>query len=154
MDGHLQPTSPWWLIASLLTVCSHSKSGMAFDFVGYRVPSRFEASAAERQHTVDPGEPPRRAVLVKCHADSMEVAVQADMFDTGLLVEAKHLRLGSDDSASAWSECGAVPSGEAEFTIQAHLMACGTKLSVSFFFAFYAWFIQQCYYLGVHAVYA
>lgn len=69
-----------------------------------------------------------RPVTVNCHPDAMEVVVQADMFDTGLQVDGGHLRLGSD---SAGEECGAVPSGEAEFTIRAQLVDCGTKLSVS-----------------------
>ncbi|XP_054452292.1 zona pellucida sperm-binding protein 3-like [Anoplopoma fimbria] len=69
-----------------------------------------------------------RPVVVNCHPDSMRVVVQADMFDTGLQVDGRHLRLGSEP-VSEGSACGAVPSGEAEFTIQAHLRDCGTKLS-------------------------
>ena len=61
----------------------------------------------------------------------MEVVVQADLFDTGLHVDGRHLRLGSD-TAAEYSACSAAPSGEAEFTIRAQLMDCGTKLSVSF----------------------
>ncbi|KAG7229305.1 hypothetical protein INR49_012963, partial [Caranx melampygus] len=59
----------------------------------------------------------------------MEVVVQADMFDTGLQVEGSHLYLGSGSIAEEGGACRAVPSGEAEFTIRAHLMDCGTKLS-------------------------
>lgn len=70
-----------------------------------------------------------RPVVVNCHPDSMEVVVQADMFDRGLLVDGRHLRLGAS-SASESSTCRAEPSGEAEFTIRAHLMDCGIKLSV------------------------
>ncbi|XP_032387414.1 zona pellucida sperm-binding protein 3 isoform X2 [Etheostoma spectabile] len=69
-----------------------------------------------------------QSVVVSCYPGWMQVVVQADMFDTGLQVEGTHLRLGSG-SLSEGSACGAVPSGEAEFTIQAHLSDCGTKLS-------------------------
>lgn len=71
-----------------------------------------------------------RPIVVKCHPDSMEVVLQADMFNTGLEVHGRHLRLGSD-FLSEGSACGAFPSGEAEFTIKAQLTDCGTKLSVS-----------------------
>ncbi|XP_058505392.1 zona pellucida sperm-binding protein 3-like [Solea solea] len=69
-----------------------------------------------------------RPIVVKCHPNSMEVVVQADMFDTGLQVDGHHLRLGPH-SVSEESSCRAVPSGEAEFTMRAHLLDCGTKLS-------------------------
>nr|XP_015812463.2 zona pellucida sperm-binding protein 3 [Nothobranchius furzeri] len=69
-----------------------------------------------------------RAVLVKCHPDSMEVVVQADLFETGLEVDGGHLRLGSD-SPGQGTQCGAFQSGEGEFTILVGLTECGTKLS-------------------------
>uniref|UniRef100_A0A3B5ACX0 Zona pellucida sperm-binding protein 3 n=1 Tax=Stegastes partitus TaxID=144197 RepID=A0A3B5ACX0_9TELE len=69
-----------------------------------------------------------RPVEVRCHPDSIEVVVQADMFDTGLRVDGRYLRLGTEP-VNWGSECAAVSSGEAEFTIQAQLMDCGTKLS-------------------------
>ncbi|XP_028283288.1 zona pellucida sperm-binding protein 3-like [Parambassis ranga] len=56
----------------------------------------------------------------------MEIVVQADMFDTGIRVDGRSLRLGSN---SEGIECRSVPSGGTEFTIQAQLMDCGTKLS-------------------------
>ncbi|KAJ3594866.1 hypothetical protein NHX12_004171 [Muraenolepis orangiensis] len=65
-----------------------------------------------------------RGVAVKCHADSMEVVVQADLFDVGLLLEAAHLHLGSKDT-----HCTALPSAEAELTIHVHLLDCGTQLT-------------------------
>ena len=60
----------------------------------------------------------------------MEVVVQADMFDRGLQVDSRHLRLGAEPDGEVVA-CGAVPSGEDEFTFQTNLMDCGTKLSVS-----------------------
>ena len=71
-----------------------------------------------------------RPVVVHCPPGWMRVVVQADMFEKGLQVDGRHLRLGSQ-SLSEGSSCGAVPSGEAEFTIQAQLRDCGAKLSVS-----------------------
>ncbi|KAM9323139.1 zona pellucida sperm-binding protein 3-like [Pholidichthys leucotaenia] len=79
---------------------------------------------------------PPRPVVVRCSPDSMEVVVQADLFDTGLLVDGSRLRLGSgsfedaaDASSSSKSECGATSAGEEEFILQAWLTDCGTKLS-------------------------
>uniref|UniRef100_A0A3B4AN22 Zona pellucida sperm-binding protein 3 n=1 Tax=Periophthalmus magnuspinnatus TaxID=409849 RepID=A0A3B4AN22_9GOBI len=66
-----------------------------------------------------------RAVVVRCHPDSLEVIIQADMFNTGLVVEASHLRLGLEEQMNP-NVCKAAPSGPSEFTIRAHLMDCGT----------------------------
>lgn len=77
-----------------------------------------------------------RPVVVNCHPDSMEVVVQADMFDRGLQVDGRHLRLGSGP-ASEGSACRAIPSGEAEYTIRAHLRDCGIQLSVSIMMVFF-----------------
>ncbi|TNN35375.1 Zona pellucida sperm-binding protein 3 [Liparis tanakae] len=84
-----------------------------------------QSTPGKPQQSAPPQSAPPRPVVVNCHPDSMRVVVQADMFDTGLQVDAAHLRLGSGEG----SECGAVSSGEAEFTIQAFLQDCGTKLS-------------------------
>lgn len=83
-------------------------------------------AAAHQQLRADPR---ARPVVVKCHPDSMEVVVQADMFNRGVQVEGRYLRLGAGAAAEG-SACRAVPSGEAEFTIWAHLMDCGNTLSV------------------------
>ncbi|XP_034039159.1 zona pellucida sperm-binding protein 3-like [Thalassophryne amazonica] len=69
-----------------------------------------------------------RPVAVTCHPDSLQVVVQADLFDPFLLVDRAHLRLGSGLLTDG-SPCGAVALGEAQFTIQARLTECGTKLS-------------------------
>lgn len=69
-----------------------------------------------------------RPVVVRCHPDSMQVIVQADMFNTGLNVDTRHLRLGMEDlpKKEGPSPCRAVLSGPNEYTIHAHLMDCGT----------------------------
>ncbi|KAM8850589.1 zona pellucida sperm-binding protein 3-like [Spinachia spinachia] len=88
--------------------------------------SRFgppQLPASQQQQSAQP-----RPVVVNCHPNSMRVVVQADMFDMGIQVDGRHLRLGSD-SMREGSTCGAVPSGEAEFTIQASLRDCGARLS-------------------------
>lgn len=56
--------------------------------------------------------------------------MQADLFDTGLVVDYKHLRLGPLPQSEG-RPCGAVPLGEAEFSLRTRLMDCGTTLSVS-----------------------
>ncbi|KAJ4918042.1 hypothetical protein JOQ06_002068 [Pogonophryne albipinna] len=85
-----------------------------------------QLAAGQRQQSAGLSVRPR-PLLVHCHPDSMRVVVQADMFEKGLQVDYRHLRLGPG-SVSEGSACGAVPSGEAEYTIQASLADCGTKL--------------------------
>ncbi|XP_057713883.1 zona pellucida sperm-binding protein 3-like isoform X1 [Corythoichthys intestinalis] len=72
-----------------------------------------------------------KAVVVKCYSDSMELVVQADLFDTGLLVNPQHLRLGSDPAGGSLS-CRASPTGdEGTLIILADLLDCGTRLSTT-----------------------
>uniref|UniRef100_A0A8C6TXM8 Zona pellucida sperm-binding protein 3 n=1 Tax=Neogobius melanostomus TaxID=47308 RepID=A0A8C6TXM8_9GOBI len=71
-----------------------------------------------------------RPVVVKCHPESWEIVVQADLFSTGLMVDGRHLRLGVEQRRDP-SACRAVPSGPTQFTVQAQLTDCGTvKLPV------------------------
>ncbi|XP_059211420.1 zona pellucida sperm-binding protein 3-like [Centropristis striata] len=64
--------------------------------------------------------------VVKCHGDSMEVVVKADLFDPGLAVEPTHFRLGP--SRAAQDHCRARESGAGEFIIRAPLTHCGSKV--------------------------
>ncbi|XP_072296582.1 zona pellucida sperm-binding protein 3-like [Eucyclogobius newberryi] len=66
-----------------------------------------------------------RAVAVRCHPDSVEIVVQADMFNTGLLIDGGHLRLGLEEQGNPLA-CRAVQTEPTQFTIWAHLMDCGT----------------------------
>uniref|UniRef100_A0A8C6U520 Zona pellucida sperm-binding protein 3 n=1 Tax=Neogobius melanostomus TaxID=47308 RepID=A0A8C6U520_9GOBI len=74
--------------------------------------------------TGSPGAFPR-PVVVKCHPESWEIVVQADLFSTGLMVDGRHLRLGVEQRRDP-SACRAVPSGPTQFTVQAQLTDCGT----------------------------
>lgn len=69
-------------------------------------------------------------VVVHCQPDTMEVVVQADLFNSGLLVDARHLRLGSDPPAEG-SACRAAQSADSRFTLRSRLMDCGIQLSVN-----------------------
>ncbi|XP_056246356.1 zona pellucida sperm-binding protein 3-like [Seriola aureovittata] len=136
MDRNLQRRSSWWIIV-LISVSTLAESRLVYsrgsstansrtqtrthDNIQLREPAVKQQQSAE--HSVRP-----RPVVVKCHPDSMEVVVQADMFDTGLQVDGTHLRLGSDSLAEE-SACRAFPSGVAEFTIRTNLIDCDTKLS-------------------------
>ncbi|XP_071347982.1 zona pellucida sperm-binding protein 3-like [Trachinotus anak] len=136
MDRNLQRTCSWWITALIFvsTVAEsrsvYSRGSSAADSHG---PTRTHgnirprASAVTQRQSEEPGVRPR-PVLVQCHPDSMEVVVQADMFDTGLEVDGTYLRLGSETVAEE-TACRAVPSGAAEFTIRSHLRDCGTALS-------------------------
>lgn len=136
MDRNQQRTSVWWSIV-LLSLYTLTESRLDYNrgSIGAErshSPSRTIHqlyAAIEQQQSTQLSAGPR-PVVVYCHPDSMEVVVQADMFDTGLLVDGQHLSLGSD-LVREGGACGAVSSGEAEFTLWAHLTDCGTKLSVS-----------------------
>ncbi|XP_036941014.1 zona pellucida sperm-binding protein 3-like [Acanthopagrus latus] len=120
----LQTASFWWIIV-LISVSTLTESRLTHPHTPQRTRGGIhpQLSAAEQQQSA----PPVRRVVVRCHPDSMEVVVQADMFDSGLQVDGRHLRLGSD-SVTVGGACGAVPSGEEEFTIRVQLNNCGTKL--------------------------
>ncbi|KAL7386031.1 hypothetical protein ABVT39_003124 [Epinephelus coioides] len=137
MDHKLQKTSFWWIVI-LISLCTLTDSRVVYSqgpsaTLNSHIPSRTHGSTqpqvteVQQQHSAGLGVRPR-PVVVSCLPDSMRVVVQADMFDTGIQVDGGHLRLGSDPVREG-SGCRAVPSGEAEFTIQAHLTDCGTKLS-------------------------
>ncbi|XP_026169181.1 zona pellucida sperm-binding protein 3-like [Mastacembelus armatus] len=138
MDRNLQSARFWWIVVFIsLSTLAESKylSSPASRLTNMYTPSwayarpaiQPEVSAVKQRQSAQLGVRPR-SVVVKCHPDSMEVVVQADMFNMGLQVDGRHLRLGSD-SAGEGVACGALPSGEAEFTLKAQLMSCGTKLS-------------------------
>lgn len=126
-------TSSWWIaVCLLLSTLAQSQIEHSRGSTNLHIPSRTHGNiqtltAVKEQHSAGLSVRPR-PVVVNCHPDSMWIVVQADMFDTGLQVDGRHLRLGSNPVRDG-SSCGAVPSGEAEFTIQAHLTDCGTKLS-------------------------
>ncbi|KAM6920268.1 zona pellucida sperm-binding protein 3-like [Lycodopsis pacificus] len=129
--------SRWWLVVlisvSTLTEVRLVSSGGSSVQRNSNILSRSRGyfqprlTAGERKQSAGLSARPR-PVVVNCLPNTMRVVVQADMFDTGLQVDVRHLRLGSD-LVSEGSACGAVPSGEAEFTIQASLMDCGAELS-------------------------
>ncbi|XP_051261093.1 zona pellucida sperm-binding protein 3-like [Dicentrarchus labrax] len=138
MDHNFQRTSFWWIIV-IVSVSTLTESRLAYSrgssaTTNSHIPSRTHGNrqrpltAVNPQQSAELSAPRPRPVVVNCHPDSMEVVVQADMFDKGLQVDGRHLSLGSG-SASEGSACTAIPSGEAEFTLRADLMDCGTKLS-------------------------
>ncbi|KAK0134475.1 Zona pellucida sperm-binding protein 3 [Merluccius polli] len=129
---------PWLVGLSILLVSALTDGGSSSGKRGSPpppLPRRFQINQIPPRVWPTPETSPRSGppdvktrggggVVVKCHADSMEVVVQADLFDTGLLVEAGHLHLGAPAP-----HCTALPSAEAELTIHVHLMDCGTQLS-------------------------
>ncbi|XP_010750991.2 zona pellucida sperm-binding protein 3 [Larimichthys crocea] len=121
----------WWIII-LISLFTLTESRFLYTATNSHTPGRTPADiqpqldSKQQQNEEFIAGP--RPIVVNCYPDSMEVVVQADMFEKGLQVDGRHLRLGLD-SAVEGSACGAVPSGEAEFTIRAHLMDCGTQLS-------------------------
>uniref|UniRef100_A0A3Q4BTN1 Zona pellucida sperm-binding protein 3 n=1 Tax=Mola mola TaxID=94237 RepID=A0A3Q4BTN1_MOLML len=131
MDRNPQCIPLWWVILPLCTLAD----GLLVYTDTYVPPSRTHGNiqpppaAFEQQQNAEP-HARTRPVVVNCYPDSMELVVQADLFDRGIRVEAKHLSLGSD-AESEGGVCRPAPSGEAEFTVWALLTDCGTHLSVS-----------------------
>ncbi|XP_064848507.1 zona pellucida sperm-binding protein 3-like [Oncorhynchus masou masou] len=121
--------SPWW-VATLLSISFLADCYQPFNPRGYSYKDVSQAQSFKP--SAEPTSPPRpRTVLVKCHEDSLEVVVKADLFDIGILVDGSDLYLGFNQMGSKGVEdsCSAVPTGEAEFIIFAQLTACGTKLA-------------------------
>ncbi|XP_041752899.2 zona pellucida sperm-binding protein 3 isoform X1 [Coregonus clupeaformis] len=118
--------SPWWA-ATLLTISVLADCYQSFNPRGYGYKDVSQAQSVKQ--SAEPTRP--TTVLVKCHEDSLEVVVKADLFDMGILVDGSDLHLGSNSMRSKGVEdsCSAVPTREAEFSIFAHLTACGTELA-------------------------
>lgn len=136
---------PFRWISVLILVCTHTENLLAFNRGPNNPHSRsaslgrvqpFSTEAKKSPVSDPPDHPP--SILVRCHSDSMELLVHADLFNRGLRVDGRHLRLGSS-SAAEGSVCTAAQSGEAEFIIWVYLMDCGMKLSVSVV-AFAGWY--------------
>lgn len=135
MDRNPQCMTAWCIIV-LVSLCTHTESRL----VHQKSSSQGGLSSSSMTHSRVPllgkqrqsAEPPPRPhpVVVHCQPDTMEVMVQADLFDSGLKVDARHLRLGSDPPAEG-SACRAAQSAEAQYTIRSHLMDCGIQLSVN-----------------------
>ncbi|KAM9789876.1 zona pellucida sperm-binding protein 3-like [Neosynchiropus ocellatus] len=111
---------PLWTVISLACALLVSGQSQASDEIDGGPRARGSALKHPLQKT--------RRVTVTCHPNSLEVVIQADMFDNGLLVRGKHLRLGSGSAEEA-GPCGAAASGPRQFSITAPLTQCGTKLS-------------------------
>lgn len=96
--------------------------------------SQFQAAIPQSPPKINNPVPQRRqkTVSVYCHEEAIEVVINADLFAAGLPVYAEELRLGPESllKVSAAS-CGAVQTGQSDFTIFAYFKDCGTKLSVS-----------------------
>ncbi|XP_056262909.1 zona pellucida sperm-binding protein 3-like [Pseudoliparis swirei] len=80
------------------------------------------------QHTLQAKDPSEKqeqvnTVRVTCHPDSLEIIIQADMFEVGAPVNGDELRLGVELN----DYCRATSSSEDEYRILVGLVDCGTK---------------------------
>uniref|UniRef100_A0A3B4ZVQ9 Zona pellucida sperm-binding protein 3 n=1 Tax=Stegastes partitus TaxID=144197 RepID=A0A3B4ZVQ9_9TELE len=66
--------------------------------------------------------------VLKCHEDSIEVVMRAQLFDPGLPAEPMRLRLGP--ARDVQDRCIARVSGNGEYIIRAPLAECGNKVMV------------------------
>lgn len=135
MDRNPQCITAWCIIV-LASLCTHTESRLVHQksssqgdlYSSSMTHSRVPLLGKQRQ-SAEPLPRPH-PVVVHCQPDTMEVMVQADLFDSGLKVDARHLRLGSNPPAEG-SACRAAQSAEAQYTIRSHLMDCGIQLSVN-----------------------
>ncbi|XP_077475786.1 zona pellucida glycoprotein 3e [Stigmatopora argus] len=67
---------------------------------------------------------PLNTVRVTCHPDSLEIQIQADLFDIGMPVHSYEVRLGVE---RVDGPCIAAPSSAQEYMILVGLLDCGTK---------------------------
>lgn len=136
MDRNLQCIAAWSVVIFVL-LCTHTESRLVHQQSSSQ--GGFHSSSQTHNRLPSPGkqrlsaepDPRPHPVMVHCHPDTVEVVVQADLFDTGIEVDARHLRLGSGPPAEG-SVCRAAQSSEAQFTLRSHLLDCGIQLSVNF----------------------
>lgn len=100
--------------------------------------SQFQAAIPQSPPKINDPVPQLRQKIVSvyCHQEAIEVVINADLLASGLPVYAEELRLGPESLPSkvlpaSPASCGAVQTGQSDFTIFAYFKDCGTKLSVS-----------------------
>ncbi|KAL0966620.1 hypothetical protein UPYG_G00297530 [Umbra pygmaea] len=116
-----------WRVAVLLIISIFANCNQQVNPSVYRNQDDRRSSVIKK--TQPARRPNQKTVLVKCHEDSLEIVVNCDLFDIGILVKGSDLQLGSNSIGKEDESCGAIPTGEAAFTIFAHLTACGTIFS-------------------------
>ena len=67
-----------------------------------------------------------KPVNVQCYPDHLEIVVNANLFENGILIEGNELHLGVEEEEG----CRAVQSSANEFTLLAGLQDCGAMRSV------------------------
>ncbi|XP_056262911.1 zona pellucida sperm-binding protein 3-like [Pseudoliparis swirei] len=117
-----------FLVLLLVGLCFRSYS--AFPGQGYTQHAsiqhpQFTRSSQHALQTKDPSEEQEQVntVRVTCHPDSLEIIIQADMFEVGAPVNGDELRLGVELN----DYCRATSSSEDEYRILVGLVDCGTK---------------------------
>ncbi|XP_056262908.1 zona pellucida sperm-binding protein 3-like [Pseudoliparis swirei] len=117
-----------FLVLLLVGLCFRSYS--AFPPKGYSRHASIQSPqiTGSSQHTLQAKDPPEEqeqvnTVRVTCHPDSLEIIIQADMFEVGAPVNGDELRLGVELN----DYCRATMSSGDEYRILVGLMDCGTK---------------------------
>lgn len=78
-----------------------------------------------REHRAPAGERDKvHTVKVSCHADSLEVVIQADLFGVGVPVDSDELRLGVEDNDN---KCRPTALSGDEYRVVVGFVDCGTK---------------------------
>ncbi|XP_077591573.1 zona pellucida sperm-binding protein 3-like [Stigmatopora nigra] len=95
----------------------------------YTRPNRpdYERKEAKAQ-LLDQQRQPLNTVRVTCHPDSLEIHIQADLFDIGMPVHSHEVRLGVE---LVDGPCIAAPSSATEYRIFVGLLDCGMKYLIN-----------------------
>ncbi|XP_056262912.1 zona pellucida sperm-binding protein 3-like [Pseudoliparis swirei] len=114
-------------VSVLLLVGLCFRSYFAFPPKGYTQHAQSPQFTRSSQHALQAKDPSEEleqvnTVRVTCHPDSLEIIIQADMFEVGAPVNAAELRLGVELN----DYCRATSSSE-EYRILVGLLDCGTK---------------------------
>ncbi|NP_001098221.1 ZPC domain containing protein 5 precursor [Oryzias latipes] len=97
---------------------------LAFPPLLYVPPVSLKSQSSLPSVVQQPEEPvPVNTVGVLCHPDSMELSINADLFEVGAPVDVRELRLGVEHS----DYCSATASSDSEYRILVGLEDCGTK---------------------------
>ncbi|XP_075968558.1 zona pellucida sperm-binding protein 3-like isoform X2 [Anarhichas minor] len=123
-------TLPLYILSGLVAIQCYTYQTEPL-FLSFSEMAALEADSLHETNTPHFGDPVGghevKTFVLKCHEDSMEVVIKADLFDPGRPVEPTHLRLGPFSAVR--DHCTARVSGNGEYIIRAPLTECGSKVT-------------------------
>ncbi|XP_054623937.1 zona pellucida sperm-binding protein 3-like [Dunckerocampus dactyliophorus] len=126
--NHKSRTCRCWSFVLLVVFTTTESQYASYEPPKAQGPSRTSFGFVQSPFSIQKHNIQSKPVTVKCHSDAIEVVVQADLFDTGLLLDPEHLHLGLKPAIEGRS-CRASQTSAGTLTILADLLDCGTRLS-------------------------